>query len=401
VSTTAPLFTDEYFASVHDVMARLRREQPVHRTTMPNGLPVWVISRYADVRAALTDDRLRKDNDQLVAVMRAKLVEAGRGTELPSLFTKHMLNADPPDHTRLRGLLARAFTARRVELLRPFVRSTTTELLDTLAAEDDVVDLISGFALALPSIVISELLGVPAGDRARFQEWTSAMLEGRRATALPGSRRLVAYLTDLIAAKSETPGNDLLSALTQESETGDRLSAEELLGTAVLLLVAGHETTTNLIGNGARLLLAEPELAAAVRRRPDDISPVVEEVLRVDSPVMLTTHRFTAEPVRIGDVTIPRNEVVMISLGSANHDESRFERPDEVDVDRGSRGHVAFGHGIHYCLGAPLARMEAEIALRELVMRFPEARIALPLNQLRRRRASIMNGYATLPVLLT
>ncbi len=395
-----PFYTQPYFDHVHDVMARLREDDPVRRTTMPNGLPVWVITRYEDAKAALTDERLRKDNDRLVEIMQAKLAEAGARTELTGLFTKHMLNSDPPDHTRLRTLLTRTFTARRVELLRPYVQRITTELLDGLAGADGEVDLIAGFALPLPSIVISELLGVPESDRGLFQQWTSAMLESGGRKGLAASRELVKFLGALIAAKARTPGDDLLSALTQESVAGDRLSERELSATAVLLLVAGHETTANLIGNGARWLLSDPELAAALRERPEDMPLVVEELLRLDSPVMLATQRYTTQPLSIGDVTIPEGEVVMIALGSANRDGERFARPAELDLERGSRGHVAFGHGIHYCLGAPLARLEGEIALREMNVRFADARLALPSTQLRRRQASIMNGYAALPVLL-
>lgn len=398
--TSIPFFTQPYFDNVHDVMAGLRTDEPVTRATMPNGLPVWLITRYDDARAALTDARLCKDNDRLTEVMRTKLAEAGAGTELSGLFTKHMLNADPPDHTRLRNLLTRSFTARRIELLRPYVLGIATELLDELSAAQGEVDLIAGFALPLPSVVIGELLGVPEGDRELFQRWSSAMLHGHPEQTLPASRQLIDYLAELIAAKSATPGDDLLSALTEESETGDRLSNKELVATAILLLVAGHETTTNLIGNGAHRLLSDPDLVSGLRARPDGIPAVVEELLRVDSPVMLSTQRFTTQPVQVGDVTIPEGEVVMIAVGSANRDESRFSRPDELDVGRGSRGHVAFGHGMHYCLGAPLARLEGEIALGQLVTRFPDARIALPATELRRRQASIMNGYAALPVLL-
>lgn len=394
------LFTQSYFDNVHEIMSRMREREPVFRGAMPNGLPVWVITRYDDVKAALTDDRLRKDHDRLTAVMRARLAEVGRGTELNGLFTKHMLLTDPPDHTRLRSLLARDFTPRRIELLRPFVSRVTTELFDRLDQIDDVVDLVAGLGLSLPGIVIGELLGVPGADRTRFQVWTATMVEGVPPSSLEASRALRHYLTELIAAKSASPGDDLLSALTRVSADGDRLAGDELRATAVLLLVAGHETTSNLIGNGVRLLLTEPALAARLRARPEDFPAVIDELLRLDSPVMMTTQRFTVEPVAFGDVTIPANEVVMIAVGSANRDGARFERPDEFDLDRGSRGHLSFGHGIHYCLGAQLARLESEIALGELVRRFPAARLAVPATELTRRRASIMNGYAALPVLL-
>lgn len=394
------LFTQSYFDHVHEVMASMRMRQPVFRGAMPNGLPVWVITRYDDARLALTDDRLRKDHDRLTAVMRARLADAGQGTELNGLFTKHMLLSDPPDHTRLRSLLARDFTPRRIALLRPFVSRVTTELFDRLADRDGPVDLVAGLALPLPAFVIGELLGVPVEDRNRFQSWTATMLEGVPPSSLTASKDLRDFLAGLIAAKSASPGDDLLSALTRASEDGDRLGADELLATAVLLLVAGHETTSNLIGNGARLLLTEPALATRVRERPAELPAVIEELLRLDSPVMMTTQRCTTEPVTIGDVTIPADEVVMIAVGSANRDGDRFEQPERFDLERGGRGHVSFGHGVHYCLGAPLARLESEIALGELVLRFPDARLAVPANELRHRRASIMNGYTALPAFL-
>lgn len=393
-------FSQPYFDNVHDVMARMRADEPVVRAVMPNGLPIWVITRYEDARAALLDERLLKDHDRLTRVMRDRLADAGYQTELNGIFTKHMLLSDPPDHTRLRSLLARSFTARRIAELRPFVQRLTTELLDRLAAGNGPADLVAGLATPLPAIVICELLGVPVDDRSRFQAWTAAMLEGVPPSSLTASHELRAYLTDLIAAKSYAPGDDLLSALTKVSEDGDRLSAEELHATAVLLLVAGHETTSNLIGNGARLLLAEPALAERLRTRPGDMAAVIEELLRVDGPVMLTPQRFTAEPVTVAGVTIPADEVVMIAVGSANRDDTRFDRAADFDLERGSRGHIGFGLGLHYCLGAPLARLEADVALTALITRFPNARIAVAASELQHRRASIMNGYQALPVLL-
>jgi cytochrome P450 len=391
------MFTPAYFEHVHDFMAGSRAEEPVFQATTPNGTPVWIVTRYADVKAALADDRLRKDQVRLTEVVRGKLVAAGRQSQLSGLFQRNMLLSDPPDHTRLRLLLARDFTARRIERLRPFVTGIVTALLDELDERTGPVDLVAGFAAPLPAIVISELLGVPAEDRTKFQAWTDALLDGRPEHYLPATTEIHGYLGALIEAKSATPGEDLLSALTRASEDGDRLSADELLASGVLLLVAGHETTTNLLGNGARLLLTEPDLAARLLADP---TATVEELLRVESPVMLATQRFTAEPVEISGVTIPEGELVMLALGSANRDADRFERPDEFDLDRGSRGHVAFGHGPHHCLGAPLARLEGEVALTELVRRFPTARLAVPADELRHRRGTIMHGVAALPAFL-
>lgn len=400
---TAPkndeIFTDQYFDNVHEVFSRLRTEQPVVRAVMPDGLPVWVITGYAETRAALNDPRLSKNRERMIEIVAAKLAEAGVSTELSALYTPHMLLTDPPDHTRLRTLLARAFTVRRVESLRPRVQRLADDLLDALGTGEPV-DLITEFALPLPATVIAELLGVPMADRPPFQQWVLAMNEQRPEVSLPASQEMVPYLAGLLERKAADPADDLLSALVAASESGDRLSSDELLATALLLLMAGHETTANLIGNALRWILADPGLARALRDRPGSIENAVEELLRFDSPVMISTNRFSAEPIEVGGVTIPAGEIVLMSLGSANRDGRRFDRPDHLDITRELGGHVAFGHGIHYCIGAPLARLESEIALATFVRRFPNARLAVPVEKVRRRTGSIMNGIVELPALL-
>jgi cytochrome P450 len=310
-----------------------------------------------------------------------------------------MLLADPPHHTRLRAPLTRAFTARRVEALRPGIERTATALLDALPTTEPV-DLIAHYALPLPATVIAELLGVPPADRPRFQEWSSGMIEQRQEVSLPASTAMVSYLTELIAEKIARPADDLLSALVAVTDDGDRLTGEELLSTTMLLLIAGHETTANLIGNSIPLLLSDPALVAALRTRSELIRAAIEELLRIDSPVMVTTKRFSAEDIQVGRVTIPAGEIVLMSLGSAGRDDRRFAQPDRVDIGRADTGHLAFGHGVHFCLGAPLARLEGEIAIGGLIRRFPSARLAVRPDQLRRRSASIMNGYVEVPALL-
>lgn len=333
---------------------------PVHRATLPSGRPVWVVTRYDDVRAALTDERL---------------------TDLPTAVVgARMLMSDPPDHTRPPSLLARDFTSRRIERLEPAIQATTDDLLDALSDRPaGPVDLITGFAQPLPSIVISELLGVPAGDRELFQDLSSTILEGRPETAVPASDALDACFTDLIRAKAERPGDDLLSALTKASADGDRLSEDELLATAVLLVIAGHETTGNLIGNALRRLLTDRELADRLRADPGGIPPVIEELLRIDSPVMLAARRLTTAPVRIGEVTIPEGETVLLAVGAANRD------------GQCSTGRTTWTPGLRarpdYCLGAPLARLEGRIALGSFLRRFPDATLAVPGEELRHRQA--------------
>jgi cytochrome P450 len=394
---TREMFTEQYFAHVHEFMATVRAEEPVFRTRQVSGIPTWVVTRYDDVRALLTDPRLSKDSVRGSEILRARLAEAGHEPRVGTLFGRNMLMADPPDHTRLRLLLAKEFTARRIARLRPFTERLADELLTAAAGQDGPVDLADGFAVALPALVISELLGVPGADRHQFQDWTGALLSGDPNRSGPANEAIEAYFQELIKVKSERPGEDLLSAMTLASEQGDRLSGDELVSMAALLLVAGHETTANLISAGIRRLLTEADLAELLLAEP---AAVIEELLRVDSPVMLATARFTTVDVEVGGVTIPAGELVALAIGSANRDEARFEHSDRFDLDRGSRGHIAFGHGLHHCLGAPLARLEGEVALTALVRQFPHARLAVPVDELPHRRAPIMNGYAEMPVLL-
>ena len=404
-STVSAPFVDEawtrrYYDHVHVFFAGIRDETPVYRAVMPDGLPVWVMTRYEDVRAALNDPRLAKNRTRMIEIVTRKLTEAGVNTDLSALYTPHMLLADPPDHTRVRTLLTSAFTARRIENMRPRVERITSELLDTLP-KGEPVDLISGFALPLPATVIAELLGVPQPDRPLFQKWSADLIEQRPEVSLSAGKEIVAYLGQLIADKTVYPADDLLSALVAAAGDGERLSQEELLATALLLLSAGHETTANLIGNSIPYLLSDRAVADDLRDRPDRVKLAVEEFLRIDSPVMISTNRFSAEDVEIGGVAIPEGEIVLMSIGSANRDDLHFDRPGSLDLDRIDHGHIAFGHGIHYCLGAPLARLEAEIAIGALLHRFPNATLAVRRSALRRRTASIMNGYAEVPVLLS
>ena len=394
-----PLFSPRYWDNAAEVAALLRAEGAVHRALLPSSLPVWVVGRYEEARAALADPRLSKDADQLSEIMRARLAEAGALAEVSGVFAPHMLFSDPPRHTRLRRLLARDFTPRRVEQLRPRVERITDDLLDALPT-DQPVDLLDEFAFPLPFTVIAELLGVPEADRPVFRGWVTQLMNEDPETSVAASQQMAGYFTALIADKRAYPEDDLVSALTVPDDDGDQLTEAELLGTVFLLLVAGHETTTNLIGNGARALLADPDRWRALAGQPDLLPRAVEELLRYDSPIRMATHRFTAEPVVIGDTPIPAGELVLISLGSANHDDRRFDRAGELDLHRQPGAHLTFGHGIHYCLGAPLARMEGEIAFGRLARRFPDARLAVDPTDLHRRASSIVNGFEALPVLL-
>jgi cytochrome P450 len=344
--------------------AKLREAGPVHEVRDATGLRFWLVVGYEEGRAALADPRLSKS-------------PAVGGME-DMLLGPHVLIVDPPDHTRLRKLISREFTARRVESLRPRVQQITDGLLDALPAAGQA-DLVEALAFPLPITVICELLGVPYEDRETFRAWTNEIVAPRRPeNVFDTAKELGVYLDSLIEDKRAThPGDDLLSALLRtNAEDGDRLSADELRAMAFVLLIAGHETTVNLISNGVRALLDHPDQLAALRADFSLIDGAIEEMLRYEGPVETSTRRFTLEPVAYGDVVVPPGEMVLIALASADRDPGRFADPDTFDIRRSETagrggGHLAFGHGIHFCLGAPLARLEGRIAIRSLLERFP------------------------------
>ncbi|MFJ2951582.1 cytochrome P450 [Streptomyces sp. NPDC087226] len=345
--------------------AQLRAHRPVHRVRLPEedgGQESWLIVGYEEARAALADPRLAKDGTRI-----------GFMSLDEELIGKHLLSADPPQHTRLRSLITRAFTTRRVAELQPRIQQITDELLDTMLPQGRA-DLIESFAYPLPITVICELLGVPEIDRTEFRKISNDVVVPTSAESLRDAFvRLADYLDDLIESKRGAgPGTDLLSELIRTTaEDGDRLSPDELRGMAFVLLVAGHETTVNLITNAVHALLTHPDQLAALRADMNLLDGTVEEALRYEGPVESATDRFAAEPLEIAGVQIEKGEWVRIGLAAADRDPGRFPTPDGFDIRRDSRGHVAFGHGIHHCLGAPLARLETRVALRSLLERAP------------------------------
>lgn len=369
------LFGADFTADPYPYYARLRDAGPVHEVITPDGDRMWLVVGHAEARTALTDPRLAKSP---VTV----------GLQLPygDVVGQHLLNVDPPDHTRLRKLVAREFTGRRVEALRPRIQQITDELIDAMLPAGHA-DLVDALAFPLPVIVICELLGVPSADRDRFRRWSNEIVVPTSAeNAISAVHELVVYLDELIEDKRCTrPADDLISALLRSrAEDGDRLSAVELRAMAYLLLIAGHETTVNLVSNGVRALLDHPGQLAALRADFDLTDGAVEEMLRYEGPVENATLRFTREPVPYGDVVVPQGEAVLVGLAAADRDPARFPDPDRFDIRRTTtggqgRGHLAFGHGIHYCLGAPLARLEGAIAVRTLLERCPS--LALDLRE--------------------
>ncbi|RST20224.1 cytochrome P450 [Streptomyces sp. WAC04770] len=353
----------DFTANPYPYYAKLRAEGPVHTVRTEQMERIWLIVGYEEARAALADQRFGKD-------WRA----TGRWADEVNPISSNMLELDAPHHTRLRRLVAREFTPRRIEALRPRVTEITTELLDAMVPAGSA-DLVDALAFPLPMTVICELLGVPDIDRDAFRALSSAIVTptaAQREAADPVGA-MSDYLIQLIEEKRSSPGDDLMSALIRtRDEGGDGLSGEELVGMAFVLLVAGHETTVNLISNGVRALLDHPDQLALLRADPGLLEGAVEEMLRYDGPVETATFRFTREEITVGSTVIPYDEPVLVALASGGRDPEKFTDPDTFDIRRAPQGHLAFGHGAHYCLGAPLARMEARIAIGALLERCPE-----------------------------
>jgi cytochrome P450 len=387
------------------LFAEVRSAAPVHEITLADGHPAWLVVGYEEARAALNDPRLSKD-------MHAALARSGEvvaeGLPGPAL-ARHMLAVDPPDHTRLRRLAMPAFSRRRVEGLEARVRSIVEHLIAGLVAGggDRSVDLVAGYAFPLPFTVISELLGIPEPDRADLGRWFRTLLAPYTgpqppAEAVAASDALVAYLVALLDLKRTAPGEDLVTDLVVAADRDGVLTEQEMLSTIFQLVVAGHDTTTSLIGNGTVALLRHPEQRDALVADPDLVAKVVEECLRWDAPVPHSTFRYTTSEVHLGGAVIPPFAQVIISLAAANRDTARYGDAEAFDIRRTDGGHLAFGHGIHHCLGAPLARMEGRIALAALHTRFPAMRLAVDMSALCWGHGDglVLRGLTELPVLL-
>ncbi|HYO64575.1 MAG TPA: cytochrome P450 [Archangium sp.] len=393
----------EIRADPYPTYARLRKESPVVLIKHPIFGRVYYLTRYNDVVSSFTDPRLANDR---------RNVMGGRDPldrwwvpRLFRIFQNNMLSTDAPDHRRLRDLVHKAFTPRRVEEMKQTVEKIVGELLDA-AQKKQTVDLIAGFALPLPLTVISEMMGVPEEDRLTFHRQMGGLLDNLTTplgflVQTPNAFNMMRFFRKLIRLRREQPREDLLTALVQAEEQGDRLSEDELISMIFLLLLAGHETTVNLIGNGTLALLQHPEQLQKLRENPELIGSAVEELLRYSNPVEQPSPRFAREDIHLEGHVIPRGATVMPLLASANRDESAFENADTLDITRKPNRHVAFGLGAHYCLGAPLARLEGTIALQHLVRRFPQMKLAVPEEQLRWRNSVGLRGLKALPLRLS
>ncbi|MFF3210093.1 cytochrome P450 [Streptomyces sp. NPDC002886] len=349
--------------------ARLRAEGPLHRVKAADGQEVWLIVGHQEARQALTHPAVSKN------WLTSGIYTDRERTEASA----NMMRADPPDHTRLRRLVSRSFAPGRIEGLRPRIQEIVDGLLDAMEAlPERRADLIEAFAQPLPMTVICELLGVPEADRGAFHGWITEMVSPTGVESENAAvRAMTAYTAELVDARIADPGEDLLSDwVTSRGDGGDRLSRRELVAMAVLMMVGGHETTVHLVSNGMRALLTHPDELAALRADPAGlIDGAVEEILRYDGPVETATFRFAGTDLEIGDTFIEAGSAILVCLAAADRDPARFDRPDTFDIRRPGRGgHIAFGHGIHHCVAAPLGRLEGRIAIRSLVERFPDLR---------------------------
>ncbi len=390
----SPLAGADYKANPYAYYAQLRKEAPVYKTVLPNGVDVYLVTRYDDVQAGLKDSRLVKN----ISNARPPKMLDKLGLNLNN---SNMLKADPPEHTRLRKLANEAFKPKYINQMRGHIEQISNQLVDSVQASGRM-DLIADYAFPLPITVISEMLGVPAKDHEKFSKWSSDLIASGALSSESSHfgtdiLQLANYVRGLVADHHKRPKDDLISQLIDAEQDGDRLSDRELIGTTVLLLIAGHETTVNLIGNGMLVLLQYPEELEKLKQDPSFIKPAVEEILRFVNPVQ-AVNRYASEAIEIAGVQIPKGGHVMMMVAAANHDEARFEHADTLNITSEEAKHVAFSQGIHYCLGAPLARLEGEIAFSTLLKRLPTMRLAVASEQLMWRPAFELRGLHNLPV---
>ncbi|ANZ41491.1 cytochrome [Lentzea guizhouensis] len=404
---SAPLELDDAFVQdPYSVYAKLGTEGSAHRVRMPpgvpliGGLPVWLITGYDAVRSALADPRLSTDLNRIDGLFAQKEPDRTKRGGFSSVIASHMMHTDPPDHTRLRKLVSKAFTGRAIAALRPEIQKVTDGLVDALKAHDSV-DLLDAFAFPLPIRVICLLLGVPVEEQERFKDWSKALVSGSSPEEATAAAAAVAeYLSELVERKRHATTDDMLTALVAAHDVDDRLTTTELISTAYLLFIAGFETTLNALGNGTLHLMRNRDQWDALRQDRSLLPGAVEEVLRLDSPLKHATFRCARESLTVGDVEIPAGDFVLLAIASANRDPQRFAEPHALDVRRPAAGHLAFGHGIHHCLGAPLARVEVQMAFNALLDAFPDMRLAADPDELRWRNSTIIRGLDSLPVRL-
>lgn len=394
--TTIHPWLPQHRANPQALYNEMRRHGPLYGVAeAQTDNTIWFVTGYAEAVAILRDDnRYGKNHDRLPP---EKAALYGASLSQFQMMENNMLFMDPPDHTRLRGLVHKVFTPRRIESLREQVTALATGYLDAIETPD--FDLINDYAFPVPITVIAFLLGVPHSDRDQFRQWTKELLFGTDLeSATQAAVAFVMYFHEMFDNRKARPQDDLISDLVLVEEAGDRLTREELMGMVFLLLTAGHETTVNLIGNGMLALMQHPAAYRELVANPERMPMAVEEMLRYNGPVEVATTRWAFEASSIGGVDIRVGDAMMVSLIGANHDPAMFDHPEIFDIGRTPNKHIAFGHGIHYCLGAPLARLEATIALHTLIERYPQLEITIPIADLQWNNSTILHGMQALPV---
>ena len=388
------LYSEDFKKNSYATFAQMRKFDPIIQQVGLNGkTPIWFFTNYDDVNNLLRDKRLVRDEK-----LARPPEQQYQASPLEELINNHMLNKDGEDHRRLRNLVSQAFTPRRVEELEPRIQSLADELIDQVVSQGEM-DIIANYSAQLPTIVILEMLGVPIEDRDKLREWSRIFIEvGSQESFIQHANAFVGYLRNLFEERRQNPQDDLISALIQAEEEGDKLSEEELFSTLVLLIIAGHETTMNLIGNAVLALLQEPDKLAELKAKPELMKQAVEEFLRYDAPVERALFRMVAEDMHYKGFDLKRGEAVILIIGSANRDEKHFDEADSLVLNRQSNQHLSFGKGIHYCLGAPLARLEAGIGLNSLIQRLPNLRFAVSVSELQWRNSPGFKGLTRLPV---
>ncbi|WP_172251157.1 cytochrome P450 family protein [Saccharibacillus deserti] len=385
------LFTPEFTQDPYPVYARMREEEPIAKLMFPDGQFGWMITRYEDAVEILKDNRFIKDMTKIY----------GSGSQ--SIFTNNMLFADPPDHRRLRGLVQQAFTPKLIEGMRGHIQQIADNLLDAVEGRD-TIELIDDYAFPLPIIVISEILGVPIEDQEKFRTWSNSIIGASNAeegpTVYQHMQEFTEYLGRWFEKVRREPGDDLISQLIVAEEAGERLSEQEIYGVVSLLIIAGHETTVNLIGNGILSLLQHPDQLRKLQENPELIKGAIEEMLRYNGPVEFSTSRWAGEDLEFRGHAMQKGDLIVVALDSADRDGAQFADPDLFDITRERSRHLAFGHGIHMCLGAPLARLEGEIAVNTLIRRFPNLRLRKDAGELEWRPGMIVRGVKAIPLSL-
>ena len=394
MTTKYDLYSEDFKKNSYATFKEMRKVDPIIQQLGLDGVtPIWFFSRYEDVNDLLRDKRLVRDEKW--ARPKEKQYTP---SPLEELISNHMLNKDGDDHRRLRNLVSQAFTPKRVQKLEPRIQNLADELIDNVYQEGKM-DVIADFSAQLPTIVILEMLGVPLKDRDKLREWSRIFIDlVSQEEFMQAAAAFTQYLRKLFDERRQDPKDDLMSALLQAEEEGDKLSEGELFSTLVLLVVAGHETTMNLVGNAVLALLQDKNKLETLKHHPEMMKDAVEEFLRYDAPVERALFRLVAEDMDYKGFKLKRGEAVILIIGSANRDEAQFTEADKLVLDRQSNPHLSFGKGIHYCLGAPLARLEGAIALNTLIKRLPNLRLAVSPDNLTWRNSPGFKGLKHLPV---